>query len=100
MTPLPSINPVYAPPPQLSAPPAVGEGTGASFKEFMLQSIGEVNGMQQEAQAAVEQLATGGDANLAEVMTAVQKADMSFRLMMQMRNKLVQAYQQIQDIRI
>ena len=36
----------------------------------------------------------------AEVLTAVQKADMSFRLMMQIRNKLVQAYQEIQNVRI
>jgi len=34
------------------------------------------------------------------VLTAVQKADMSFRLMMQIRNKLVEAYHKIEDIRI
>ncbi len=65
-----------------------------------MQSIREVNGMQQDAQKAMEQLATGGDVNMAEVMTAVQKADISFRLMLQMRNKLVQAYNEIRDIRI
>ncbi len=43
---------------------------------------------------------TGGDVNPAEVLTAVQKADMSFRMMMQIRNKLVQAYQEMKDIRI
>ena len=56
--------------------------------------------MQQDADHAVEQLFTGGDVDPAEVLTAVQKADMSFRLMMQIRNKLVQAYQEIQDIRV
>ena len=71
-----------------------------SFKSFLLQSIDQVNSMQQDADAAVQTLATGGDVNPAEVLTAVQKADMSFRMMMQIRNKLVQAYQEIRDIRI
>ena len=71
-----------------------------SFKSFMLQSIDHVNSMQQDADVAVQTLATGGDVNPAEVLTAVQKADMSFRMMMQIRNKLVQAFQEIRDIRI
>lgn len=71
-----------------------------SFKEFLLDSINHVNAMQNDADKAVEQLATGGDVNAAEVLTAVQKADLSFRMMMQIRNKLVQAYQEIKDIRI
>ena len=72
----------------------------ASFKEFLLDSIDHVNAMQNDADKAVEQLATGGDVNAAEVLTAVQKADLSFRMMMQIRNKLVQAYQEIKEIRI
>ena len=51
-------------------------------------------------QVVDRQLATGGDVNAAEVLTAVQKADLSFRMMMQIRNKLVQAYQEIKEIRI
>ena len=74
--------------------------TGSSFKEFLLDSLNHVNSMQQDADRAVEQLATGEDVNAAEVLTAVQKADLSFRMMMQVRNKLVQAYQEIKDIRI
>ena len=73
---------------------------GASFKDFLLQSIQEVNSMQQAADRAVEALSTGGDVNPAEVLTAVQKADIAFRLMMQIRNKIVQAYQEVQNIRV
>jgi len=73
---------------------------GASFKDFLLQSIQEVNSMQQEADRAVEALSTGNDVNPAEVLTAVQKADIAFRLMMQIRNKIVQAYQEVQNIRV
>lgn len=71
-----------------------------SFKDFMLQSLDQVNEMQQQADQSVEKLFTGGDITPAEVLTAVQKADMSFRLMMQVRNKLMQAYQEIRDVRI
>jgi len=56
--------------------------------------------MQQSADRAVEQLATGGDVTPAEVMTAVQKADIAFRMMMQVRNKLVQAYDEVKNIRV
>jgi len=71
-----------------------------AFKEFLLDALDHVNSMQNDADQAVEQLLTGGDANPAEVLTAVQKADLSFRMMMQIRNKLVQAYQELKEIRI
>lgn len=73
---------------------------GGSFKDFLLDSIKEVNQMQVDADHAVETLMTGGDADPAEVLTAVQKADLAFRMMMQMRNKLLEVYQQVQDVRI
>ena len=98
------INPIgntsapIAPP----APPSVGgatEGKG-SFKNVLLDSMQQVNTMQQDANQAVENLFTGGQADPAQVLTAVQKADMAFRMMMQVRNKVVQAYQEIKDIRV
>jgi len=82
--------------------PASNSGaTGAgSFKDMLLESIQDVNSMQQQANQAVETLMTGGEVNPAEVMTAVQKADLAFRLMMQMRNKMMQVYQEVKDIRV
>jgi flagellar hook-basal body complex protein FliE len=71
-----------------------------SFKSLLLDSIEHVNGMQEQANQAVEALFTGGDVNPAEVLTAVQKADMAFRLTMQVRNKLMDVYREIQDVRI
>jgi flagellar hook-basal body complex protein FliE len=81
--------------PQLGAPQQ-----GNSFKEFLVDSIREVNSMQQSADQAVEQMVTGGDVNPAEVLTAVQKADLAFRMMIQVRNKMVQAYNEIQNMRV
>ena len=50
-----------------------------SFKNLLLESIDQVNPMQQDADKAVQQFVTGGDVNPAEVLTALQKADLSFR---------------------
>lgn len=88
-------------------PPAIPQASnlGAAepkqaFKDFLLQSIDQVNGMQNDANHAVQNLMTGGDVNPAEVLTTVQKADLAFRMMLQIRNKLVQAYQEVKEIRV
>jgi flagellar hook-basal body complex protein FliE len=70
------------------------------FKNILLEALDQVNSMQHQADQAVQQLVTGGDANPAEVLTTLQKSDMSFKLMLQIRNKLVQAYQEVNNIRI
>lgn len=85
---------------QLPQSPALSQADGGKFKNLLLDSIQNVNSMQQQADHAVETLMTGGDADPAAVLTAVQKADLAFRMMMQMRNKAMQAYQEIKDIRI
>jgi len=94
---LPAAQTALSQTPTTNAGGASGAG---SFKDMLLDSIQEVNSMQQQADQAVETLMTGGDANPAEVMTAVQKADLAFRLMMQMRNKMMQVYQEVKDIRV
>jgi flagellar hook-basal body complex protein FliE len=72
----------------------------ARFKDLLFDSIQQVNSMQQEANRAVESLMTGGPVSPAQVLTAVQKADLAFKLLMQIRNKLVQAYQEVQNVRV
>jgi flagellar hook-basal body complex protein FliE len=86
----------------LPAPPnpVKGADDGASFKDFLIKSIQDVNSAQQEANQAVETLMTGGDVDPASVLTAVEKADLAFRMMLQMRNKVLQVYQEVRDIRI
>jgi flagellar hook-basal body complex protein FliE len=99
MTPLSGVNLNSAYPlPATSA--AAAPSDPQSFAQYMLDAIGEVNSMQQDANRAVEQLMTGEDVNMAEVFTAVQKADMSFRMLLQIRNKMLQAYEEIKDVRI
>lgn len=98
----PSIPTVPLPP----APPTLPAGVDpaapphASFKSLLLSGIEQVNTMQHDADTAVQQLMTGQDVDPAVVLTALQKADMSFRMMTQIRNKLVQAYQEVKEMRI
>src|SRR6187397_2114000 len=100
MTPINSIS-IPQTPAQLPSMPTDIAGTdGPSFKDMLFDSIQQVNTMQLDADKAVETMFTGGDVNPAEVLTAVQKADLAFRLTMQMRNKLMEVYQEIKDIRI
>jgi flagellar hook-basal body complex protein FliE len=89
-------------PPTPTAPSTLktGGADGAAFKNMLVESFDQVNSMQQEADQAVEGLMTGQDVNPAEVLTAVQKADIAFKMMMQVRNKLVAAYQEVQNIRV
>ena len=86
--------------PGAPASPGVDAANGPSFKNVLLDSIEQVNSMQQDANQAVESLMTGGDASAAEVLTAVQKADMAFRMAMQIRTKLLAAYEEVKNIRV
>ncbi len=73
---------------------------GPSFESFLLDSLDQVNRLQQEANQGVEKVVTGETDNIAEVFTAVRKADVAFSMLMEMRNKLVDAYQEIQQMRV
>src|SRR6059058_1169154 len=97
ITGLPLTPPTAAP---LSPSPAAAPPSAQPFKNILLEALNQVNTMQSQANDAVQQLVTGGDVNPAEVLTSLQKADISFRMMLQIRNKLVQAYQEVNNIRI
>jgi len=73
---------------------------GKDFKSLLLDSINEVNRLQAEAEQARIDLATGKSENVAEVFTAVKKAELAFQTLMQIRNKLVDAYEEIKQMRV
>ena len=100
MTPISGLPLMPPAPPALPTQPTARTAGGQSFQNILLEALDQVNTMQGQANEAVEQLVTGGDVNPAEVLTSLQKADLSFKLMLQIRNKLVQAYQEINNIRI
>lgn len=70
-----------------------------NFGTYLWEGVNEVNNMQHDADAAIHELLTGGDVNQAEVMTTVQKSEMAFRLLTQIRNKLLTAYEELNAIR-
>lgn len=76
------------------------ETVDSPFASLLADGVGRVNSMQHESQDLVDQMLTGGDVNQAEVFTSVQKADMSFRLLVSIRNKLMQAYEELNSIRV
>ena len=73
---------------------------GPSFKDVLMKNISEVNDMQAEAQTAIEDLATGRRDDMAAVMTAKQKADVAFKMLLQVRNKMMDAYEDVKQIRV
>jgi flagellar hook-basal body complex protein FliE len=75
--------------------PADDTKAEGSFASVLKQSLTEVNQMQQKADAAITALASGEKVSLHETMIAMEQADVSFRMMMQVRNKIVEAYQEI-----
>jgi flagellar hook-basal body complex protein FliE len=70
------------------------------FAKLLFDEVRNVNQMQTTATNNVHSLLTGGDVNEAEVLTSVQKADLAFRMLLQVRNKLMDAYREIQQIQI
>jgi flagellar hook-basal body complex protein FliE len=67
----------------------------SDFGSHLANALGEVNDLQQKANGAIQQLVGEGKGDLQETMIAMEKADVSFRLMMQIRNKVLEAYQEI-----
>jgi flagellar hook-basal body complex protein FliE len=65
------------------------------FSAYLKDAVGEVNDLQQKASQAIQTLVGEGKGDLQETLVALEKADVSFRLMMQIRNKIVEAYQEI-----
>lgn len=69
--------------------------TDSDFGEMLTQAVSETNQAQLDADKAVTDLSTGRADNLHEVMLAMEEADISMRMLVQMRNKAVEAYQEI-----
>lgn len=84
-----------------STPRVAEESVGASFGDLLSQSINQVNETQQHAGELKRAFELGEkDVDLAEVMVAVQKSSLSFETMLQVRNKLVDAYKEVMNMPI
>jgi len=75
-------------------------GNGSDFKSLLMDSINEVNRLQSEADEATNNYVVNGTGNVAEVFTAVKKAEMAFQTLVQMRSTLLDAYEEIKQMRV
>jgi len=80
---LPSIQPAEA---------------GGGFGGVLSNALQQVNQLSGGAEQQIGSLLKGGNADMSTVMIAVEKADVAFQLMMQVRNKIVSAYQDIEKM--
>lgn len=76
------------------------DGGGSSFKDVLVKNLQEVNQAQQEAQRAVEDLTTGQRNDVEGVILATQKADNAFRMLQQLRNRMMEAYDEVKQMRV
>lgn len=71
---------------------------GAPFSELLTGAVGEVGRLEEEAQKATVGLMTGSGVDVHQAMIATEKASMAFELSLAVRNKAVQAYQQVMSM--
>jgi flagellar hook-basal body complex protein FliE len=76
------------------------EKSGSSFGDMLKDAISTVNQLQKQSDQEVQKYMAGEEQDLHTTVIAVQNADLSFQMMMQVRNKIVQAYQEIMRTQI
>ncbi len=88
----------------LPALPALGGGRsadqGPGFRQLLTDQIEKINQLQRDATEAIQDLSVGKRDDIESVLIATQKADMAFRLLLQVRNKVIDAYDEVRQMRI
>jgi flagellar hook-basal body complex protein FliE len=75
-----------------------GAGSSGGFSDVLKGAVNQVSTLQNNAERQVNTLLQGGSSDMSKVMISVEKADVAFQLMMQVRNKIVSAYQDIEKM--
>jgi flagellar hook-basal body complex protein FliE len=94
-----SVEPVGVEGSVAEAGPANGAG-GKSFGDLLKDSIDQTNLYQAQADTAMKEMVAGRNKNLHETMLTVERADASLKLMMQVRNKIIDAYKEIMRMQV
>ncbi|MFO7265219.1 MAG: flagellar hook-basal body complex protein FliE [Limnochordales bacterium] len=84
----------------LTAYTAPEQKPSASFRDLLAQGLEQVHALQQEADAAILQLALGETDNLHQVMIAVERASLALELTIAIRNRLLDAFQEIMRMQV
>lgn len=77
---------------------ALKNETGGSFDTVINEAISKVSQVQEDVEKAVSELASGGD--ITSAVLAIEKADMNFQLMVEVRNKLLSTYEEIMRMQV
>ncbi len=80
--------------------PEKNSQSSESFSDMLIKSVEKVNRLQKEADEAINDLVLGDNKDIVQTMIKMEKADISFKLMMQIRNKIVQAYEEIMRMQV
>lgn len=83
----------------MKAPEASGDAA-KGFGQMLSESISKVNEYQHQADTSIKELAAGRTKNIHETMLSIEKADTSLKLMMQVRNKVLDAYKEIMRMQV
>jgi flagellar hook-basal body complex protein FliE len=95
-SPLGSIGSISSSLPKL--PPLESEGPEGGFSGVLSTAINHVNELSSGADQQIGNMLKGGSGDMSSVMVAIEKADVAFQMMMQVRNKIVSAYQDIEKM--
>lgn len=71
-----------------------------SFKDLLSDFVGDVNQLQNKADDSVNKLAAGEITDVHDVMVKVEEANLSFSLMMEIRNKIVEGYKEVMKTQV
>lgn len=80
--------------------PQEADPSAPSFGDTLTEAIGKVNEMQKTADKQMQAVASGEQTNISEVMIAAEKADIALKLMMSVRNKVIDAYQEVMKMQV
>ncbi|MFB3925581.1 MAG: flagellar hook-basal body complex protein FliE [Syntrophales bacterium] len=88
--------------PSLAKPVKPGESREdrGSFSNMLKNAINEINRLQIDADQAIAKVELNKSGSIHEAMIALEKADISFRAMMQVRNKIIEAYQEVMRMQV
>ena len=76
--------------------PSLGKTSGGgAFQSLLTDAIAQVEGVQQNSRSTIEKFLSGEGEEVHKVALAAQQAEMTFDLFLQVRNKVVQAYQEV-----
>lgn len=100
MAPIIPVNTSIPPIAPVAAPVAPASSSGAAFQSVFFDAVSKVESFQNTAQRSVDSFLSGDGEELHQVAIKTQQAELSFDLFMQIRNKIVAAYQEIMRMQV